>query len=99
MAETPLHNLECFEWLPVERWTAKMLLSDPNRDGGRYCKVCDKTIPENDAEKHATFHRNEWKKVKVRRAAEAKKAREEGKKRAAENRKALREAAKNAKAE
>jgi hypothetical protein len=91
VVKVPEWKLEAFNWLAAERWTPDYLLVDYSVEGKRYCKVCDGWVSREDEKKHVASHRQQWRDMKKKRDAEAKRAREEGKKRAAAERKRLRE--------
>lgn len=81
MITTPTSNLEAFaHWLPLERWVADQLLTAPIRNlhMKRQCKVCDAFVEMADADKHATFHRQEMRTLKRKKAAAAAKRSKQG---------------------
>lgn len=80
---TPDWKLKCFHWLPLGRWTVDNLIAFGVINGNRYCKVCDGSVPNNEAEleKHVQQHIKEENarqdKIKKENALAAKIAREE----------------------
>jgi len=78
VGRTPDWKLDCFYWLPHERWVAASIISHrPENDGTHYCKVCDAFVAPNELEPHATVHRNEVKALAKRRKRDSlKRARE-----------------------
>jgi hypothetical protein len=92
VVKVPDWKLESFSWLAVDRWTPEYLLADYVVEGKRYCKVCDTWVLPVDEKKHVASHVKQWREIKKKQAADAKRAREEGKKRAAAERKRLRDA-------
>lgn len=92
MGKVPEWKLEAFSWLDLEEWTPERLLTLSSVEGKRYCKVCDTWVLPGDEKKHVVSHVKQVRELRKKCAAEAKRAREEGKKRAAAERKRLKDA-------
>ena len=53
--KTPEFNLDCFAWLPSEKWTPEHLMG-PTLGGDIMCKICDKYISLRIREEHIKIH-------------------------------------------
>jgi hypothetical protein len=86
-------ELKSFDWLPLERWTVDTLFNYFKVEEGHLCKLCDKYERVSKLSQHVKDHRNARLALKKRekeeaqkRATEARKLRQEEKRRERESR-------------
>lgn len=67
---TPERNLDCFYWLPVDKWTVDTTMTLHEIEGKKQCKLCDSWVGRKYQESHVKFHVKEKKVIMARIAAE-----------------------------